>query len=241
MRLRQDRGTLPAALRAVALRPPSVQVHDQGKVMSVSRRMTMACAVAATAAVALSACSGSPPEAATSSQQPSSSSTAPPPTTSTSITTTTAAPTTSSAATVDPVIARIPKAARPKTMQGAEAFASFYVEQLNRAFTTAAPEELTGLFSTSCANCETYFQTAQKFERNRWRHSSASLKIASATASKFSTNSAIVNVFLTQRGVKILDSQDRVVDTTSDAEGAFIISLAFREHWEVQRLQTAKK
>ncbi len=65
-------------------------------------------------------------------------STAVPSTTSSSATTASpsvATTTTKPTPTVDPVIAKIPAAARPETMAGAEAFAKFYVGQVNAAFT----------------------------------------------------------------------------------------------------------
>ncbi|HEX6055946.1 MAG TPA: hypothetical protein VFY98_09055, partial [Intrasporangium sp.] len=40
---------------------------------------------------------------------------------------------------VDPVVARIPKAARPNTQAGAEAFAKFYYEQVAKAWMKPDP------------------------------------------------------------------------------------------------------
>ncbi len=47
---------------------------------------------------------------------------------------------------VDPVVARIPKAARPNTQAGAEAFAKFYYEQVAKAWMQADPSLLDGLY-----------------------------------------------------------------------------------------------
>ena len=97
---------------------------------TVTRRALPYAAGLAALLVAAGCTSGSPTPNA---------STAVPTTASSSSTTTTAASPTTTAKptpTVDPVIAKIPPAARPETMAGAEAFAKFYFGQVNEAFTT---------------------------------------------------------------------------------------------------------
>lgn len=243
MRLRQDRGTLPAALRAVALRPPSVQVHDQGKVMSVSRRMTMACAVAATAAVALSACSGSPLEVATSSQQPSSSSTAPPPTTSTSTTTTSAAPTSTSTTTpVDPVIARLPIAARRSDVAGAEAFARYFFDALNKAAQKPDADLLNNLFEQSCRTCIAMQNTVKQLQQQGRRYSADTIRVKQTLVNNFASDNKSLQVVVEQLAVDIKSQSGKTLGRTPAGSGEFVAAMRFGDRgWQLTSLQTATR
>ncbi len=192
------------------------------------------------AVLLLSACTGgteTPPP--TSSMATSASSTAPP-TTSASATPTTTTSASATPTTTDPVLARIPKAARPETMQGAEAFARFYVSQMNAAFTEADRQALSGLYESTCTTCQNFYDTASRFKTEGLRHSKSSFTVRSATASSFTAQSRVVNAFVEQTGVAVVDKDGAVTGRTKSAEGVFVISLKFSVHWTIARLQTAR-
>jgi hypothetical protein len=57
--------------------------------------------------------------------------------------------------------ARIPEAARAHTPQGAEAFARFYLEQVNQAWMVPDPELIRPYALESCKTCANYVRTAE--------------------------------------------------------------------------------
>jgi hypothetical protein len=141
---------------------------------------------------------------------------------------------------VDPVIAKIPAAARPETIEGAEAFARFYIAQVNKAYTAADPVALQGLSTQACKTCEQFVATATKFREDGVHHDAPSLTVTSATATTFGADHYEVTAFLNQAAVKVVDGAGRARSRTSAAKGAFLLTLAFDSHWLVTRLQTAK-
>jgi hypothetical protein len=141
---------------------------------------------------------------------------------------------------VDPVIAKIPAAARPETMAGAEAFARFYVNQINAAFMAPDRSALSGLGNSSCDTCGVYENTAGDFEAKRQRQKSPLLQVTSITASKFAPGKATVNVFFNQSSVDIVDNDGTRVGRTSAGKGAFVFTLAREQgRWEVSGLKAA--
>lgn len=59
---------------------------------------------------------------------------------------------------------RVPKAARAHTPQGAEAFARFYLEQVNRAWVDADPEQIRPYALASCKTCAGLVEEAERLE-----------------------------------------------------------------------------
>ena len=109
-------------------------------------------AAASVALATLAGCTGGAPAptARTLPASPSSSTS----TTSRPPATTTSAPTPTRS--VDPVIAKIPAAARTKTRKGAQAFARFFIESLNVGAARPDAAVLTGLFTSNCETCLLY-------------------------------------------------------------------------------------
>jgi hypothetical protein len=181
-------------------------------------------------------CTAGAPTPNASTAVPSTESSSATPTVSPSVTTTTTKPT----PTVDPVIAKIPAAARPETMAGAEAFARFYVGQVNEAYTQGDPSPLQGLSTSACKTCAVFIETATGFREEGLRHDAPSLHVTSATATSFTDRRQEVTAFVTQSPVNVEDARGTKRSRTSAAKGAFLITLAFDSHWRVTRLQTAK-
>ncbi|MGO4360506.1 DUF6318 family protein [Terrabacter sp. RAF57] len=194
-------------------------------------RTLLAYAVAPVALAALGACTGSdtgpavttPPStsAVTSSSAP-------------TTTTTSAAP--SPTATVDPVIAKIPAAARPETQAGAAAFTRFFFEQLNRSFKDASPEVLDGLFASSCEICTDLSRSAKELKMASEHHDGNTLKVTFSSATIFNDRDRQVLVKLEQFAVPVVDENGKRVDTTRAGSGAFVAVLRFSTHWELTDL-----
>lgn len=197
-------------------------------------RSLLAYAVAPVALATLGACTGGDPAPAV---------TTPP---STSAVTSSATPTTTTStapsptASVDPVIAKIPAAARPHTQDGAEAFARFYMEQVNRAFTTADPTALTALAGADCKTCSAFLAGAKDLKDKGHRHKGVSISVDGAPANTYTPTKAVVQIFVTQHSVPVIDQSDNKVEQTKEGQGIFLATLTFDKHWVVQRLQVAK-
>jgi hypothetical protein len=141
---------------------------------------------------------------------------------------------------VDPVLARIPAAARPETMEGAAAFVEFYFEQVNLAFRTANAEALTGLTGGTCQLCVSMTQGVSDIA-SRGRHYGGDLaKVNYATPMDFTATSRRVLIDADQLKVNVLDKSGRTVDTTSQARLRFVATMQYDGRWTITRLQKAK-
>ena len=198
-------------------------------------RTLLAYAVVPLALAALGACTGSDPGPAVTTPPSNSAVTSSP-----APTTTTSSATPSPTATVDPVIAKIPAPARPHTQDGAEAFARFYMEQVNRAFTSADPTALAALAGPDCKTCSAFVAGAKDLKAKGHRHQGLSISVDGSPSNSYKPNSAIVQVFVTQHSVPVIDRRGKQVEQTKEGQGIFFATLTFDKHWVVQRLQVAK-
>lgn len=193
-------------------------------------------AVGLLALAALGACSssGAAETPGTSSAPPTAASTttsAKPPTT-----TSTPSPTSSE----DPVNAKIPKAARAHTQEGAEAFARFYMEQVNKGFTEADPSSLEGLGAPSCETCSSFFESTKDLKARGHHHKGLSISVDGALANSYTPKKAIVQLFVTQHSVPVVDRRGKEVDHTKAGEGIFLATLSFGNRWVIERIQVAR-
>ena len=147
-------------------------------------------------------------------------------------------PTTSATTAVeDPFLARIPKAARPNTQAGAEAFAKFFIEQVAASGVKADASLIDGLYTESCKTCLNFAATADALEADGQHHASPSLTITSATANTFTEDVKEIAVWVDAKVVHIVNRSGSPVDTTEAGRGAFVLRLAFDWHWQVTRAQ----
>lgn len=83
------------------------------------------------------------------------------PTPSRATTTASASPSTTPGVLDDAALARIPKAARAHTPAGAEAFARFYLDQVNKAWMAPDPDLIRPYALETCKTCANYVATAE--------------------------------------------------------------------------------
>jgi hypothetical protein len=87
-------------------------------------------------------------------------------------------PSTRATATLDDAArARIPKAARAHTPQGAEAFARFYLEQVNQAWMVPDPELIRPYALESCKTCANYEDTADWLADRTFKYDGAPMRL----------------------------------------------------------------
>lgn len=152
--------------------------------------------------------------------------------------TTTAAPSPTTSA--DPVIAKIPAAARSHSQGGAEAFARFYMEQVNQAFIKADPTSLDGFSASNCKTCSSFRQGAEDLRAKGHHHEGLSISVDGAPANSYTPQTAIIQLFVTQHSVPIVDRSGKKVEETKAGQGIFVATLNFDKHWTVARIQVAK-
>jgi hypothetical protein len=172
----------------------------------VKSRPYAACLLAASLTVggtALAGCSGDgdPPATSTTSSSTSSSSS----------TTTTPSSTTTST-TTSPV--KLPPEATKHTEKGAEAFVEFYLEQVNRAWTTPKAGVLPQLSESECISCKSFEKEAKDLVAKGHRYASDPATYKSFTAFGGAPKGRqYVRVIGTQHRVNIVDDKGKVVST----------------------------
>jgi hypothetical protein len=198
-----------------------------------ARRPVALAGVLLSLAMMMSACASDPPAttAPPSATVPSSTSSGPAPTT------TTSAPPTTTQVPVDPVVARIPKAARAHTQEGAEAFGKYFIEQVAQSGVKADPTLIKGLFSASCRTCANFVATAQNFKDNGEHHAKPAMTVESSSANTYSPEKKEIAVWVRLGVVDILGKGGAQVGSTEKAYGAFVLSVTFDEHWVVHSVQ----
>jgi hypothetical protein len=174
---------------------------------------------AALAVVALAGCQSSDDAASTppSPVRPTQVSTSPTPTASST------APTASADA-----WARVPQAARAHTFAGAQAFAEFYVGQINKAWTVPDPELLRPYGLPSCKSCAAYVDTAESLANTGRRYDGDPGKIRASAWQPDSRGADVqVRVVAEQCPRHIVDNRGRVTERTTQRQ----FELAFDVKW----------
>lgn len=151
-----------------------------------------------------------------------------------------AAPTTTPSASVDPVLARIPAAARPETQAGAEAFVKFYFEQVNVAFKNASSHGLEDLTSSDCELCSGMAEGVTSMAAKDRHYGGDLAEVTYLRAIEFTPTARRVLVEADQQQVSVMDKAGQVVDTTSAANLGFVATLEFDGRWVITRMQKAK-
>jgi hypothetical protein len=135
--------------------------------------------------------------------------------------------------------ARVPKAARAHTFAGAQAFAEFYVGQVNVAWTEARADLLEGYAGTGCRTCANFGETAAQLGRSGQRYERAPFVIRSGTWLPESTlDIAVVDLVLTQRATRIVGPGGYPVDSVA-AEAAVSRSRLrwVASSWRIESMQ----
>jgi hypothetical protein len=192
------------------------------------RRPAVSAGVVLALAVTLSACASDPPAttAPPSATAPAStlSASAPP--------TTTSAPPTTTQAPVDPVVAKIPKAARANTQEGAEAFTKFFYEQVAASWMKPDPELLDGLYSKSCKTCLAYRDTAAYLHEQEQRYESSPLTLKSVSAMSFQPKKVEIAAHVIAEAASIVDRSGKTVESVpSEGKQTFVLTLRFDGRW----------
>lgn len=125
--------------------------------------------------------------------------------------------------------ARVPKAARAHTFAGAQAFAEFYVEQINKAWTAPDPELLRPYGLPSCKSCANYVTTAESMRAQAQHFQSDVASVSAGAWFPESTDSlALVSLVWRQKPVALVDATGAVVHRSP----GLVASSEFQLRWQ---------
>ncbi|WP_207555714.1 DUF6318 family protein [Intrasporangium flavum] len=187
--------------------------------------MTYAAAGLALAVASLAACTGSDPAPAqTSAQVPS-----------TTTSTTTSTPPATATTNAGPAFpAGLPDAAKTKDKAGAEAFAKYFVAQVNRSWRIPDPSPIEALCVPSVPSCDNLAQTARDLKKAsaRWREDA--IEVQRATTLSASSVEARVDATIHQRPGVIVGTDGKVRGQKTEKVFRNIFQLAWTDRgWMV--------
>lgn len=108
----------------------------------------------------------------------------------------------------DAARARIPKAARAHTAKGAEAFARFYLEQVNKAWMAPDPDLIRPYALASCKTCANYVETAQWLVDHEMRYDRSPSTVGVSIVLPESTTSRVL--------VQVVNNQEKADIVAAD-------------------------
>lgn len=124
-------------------------------------------------------------------------------------------------------------------MDGATAFAKFYFARLNEGFRSGESRHFRELSSATCQMCTALANGIDEVRASRQHYADDLVKVRYASASEFTDNNRRVTVWADQKRVEVLGASGRHIETTRAARLLLVMTLEFREHWVVARLQRA--
>jgi hypothetical protein len=139
-------------------------------------------------------------------------------------------PSTTATATLDDAArARIPEAARAHTPQGAEAFARFYLEQVNQAWMKPDPELIRPYALVSCKTCANYVETSQWLINERLGYEGVPSKLGeSGLLTRSSADVVTIQVAQAQEPARILRQDGSVEQGLSKEASLLDVRLEWR-------------
>jgi hypothetical protein len=142
----------------------------------------------------------------------------------------------------DAARARIPKAARAHTPQGAEAFARFYLEQVNQAWMVPDPELIRPYALESCKTCANYVATAHWLLDERLKYDGVPSKLGgSAVLQQSGDRTVVVQVAQVQEPARILHEDGSVEESLSKDASLLDVRVGWHgDSWLITTVQGEK-
>lgn len=144
---------------------------------------------------------------------------------------------------VDAAYARVPAPARAHTPQGAQAFAEFYVDQINIAWTLPDPAMVAGYGLGTCRSCSAYESTARSLESDGQRYAGKPVSRNGGAWLPGATSSRVeVDVTGHQNSTRIVDSGGAVVDRPQEqpVNLRFDLRWSNASRWQVATIKVVK-
>jgi hypothetical protein len=139
--------------------------------------------------------------------------------------------------------ARIPKAARAHTPQGAEAFARFYLEQVNKAWMVPDPELIRPYALESCKTCANFVESAEWLRDHHSRYDVEPTSVGASVVLPESTENHVkVRVLQSQEASRIVGADGAVVERFQHVPGQSEVAVAWQSSsWRVQYVKDVPK
>lgn len=134
---------------------------------------------------------------------------------------------------------RVPRAARAHSPQGAEAFARFYLEQVNKAWMVPDPEQIRPYALASCKTCANYVATAESLLKDGRRYEQDPARIGASVVMPGSTaHRVLVHIGQVQLASRILRRDGSVDKVMSEAPGEVEVELRYEDDsWRVSEIR----
>jgi hypothetical protein len=139
--------------------------------------------------------------------------------------------------------ARIPTAARAHTPQGAEAFARFYLEQVNEAWMVPDPELIRPYALESCKTCANFVGSAEWLRDHDSRYDVEPTSLGASVVLPESTADEVkVRVIQAQKASRIVSADGTEVNHYPHVSGQSEVAVAWRSSaWRVQYVKDVPK
>ena len=133
----------------------------------------------------------------------------------------------------------IPAAARAHTNAGAEAFARYYLAQVNLAWTGPDPSKLNGLASPSCKSCAKLAETANSLAASQRRYNAEPLSLGpSILLPESRPDDVRYDIVFIQEPRQIMDSSQNVSESIERQAILSEFSMAWvRGSWQMREIK----
>jgi hypothetical protein len=149
-------------------------------------------------------------------------------------------PSTTATASLDEAArARVPKAARAHTPQGAEAFARFYLEQVNAAWTKPDPELIRPYALESCKTCANYVRTVDWLASGQLHYDGPPMKLGpSIVAPESGRDHVFIELGCNQEKRSVLRADGSIEKNVKHRFGGAQVELIWiRTAWQVREVR----
>jgi hypothetical protein len=132
----------------------------------------------------------------------------------------------------------VPAAARAHTEAGAEAFARFFIDELNVAWTKPAAGKIAALSDPGCKACASLESTAGDLVAKGRHYVSNPLRVRTAASFEGAPKDRqFVRLILAQPGARVVDGSGVTVETDSKKEEGRTAVLLWQEgSWRIYEL-----
>lgn len=162
--------------------------------------------------------------------------------TSSSGTTSSASPTTSEAATGTATSdANIPEAARAQTGEGAVAFANYFLNQANAAYTGNAPELISKLSTDSCKTCSSMKDSLTVWAQKNYTYQGAFITPTYVTVAAFPNDGTAKVLFVSDtKPSKLVDAKGSLIEAFPAEKATSSVDLTYTgSSWTVTEIRAA--
>ncbi|WP_367616051.1 DUF6318 family protein [Phycicoccus avicenniae] len=135
----------------------------------------------------------------------------------------------------------VPAAAREQTPEGAEAFASYYMDVLNQAMTSAEPDGPEALSADSCRFCGRALETVRQLSSDNQVYEEAPARLENLRPGGDAPQDQVfIRARLVQVGANVLDDDGEVVSTDQSGTAEVLVGVGWTDDgWRLLDVESA--